>query len=52
MEILKSKPEERTEADEDVFSKMFAVTLKRMNPYQKVIARKKINILFKINMFN
>ena len=52
MEILKSKPEERTEADEDVFSKMFAVTLKRMNPYQKVIARKKVNILFKINMFN
>ena len=52
MEILKSKPEERTEADEEVFSKMFAVTLKRMNPYQKVIARKKINILFKINMFN
>ena len=43
MEILNSKPEERTEADKDIFVKMVAVTLKRMNPYQKIIARKKIN---------
>ena len=31
--------------------KMVAVTLKRMNPYQKIIARKKINdILFEIEL--
>ena len=50
IDLTHSKSEERTEADEDVFAKMFAVTLKRMNPYQKIIARKKINILFEINM--
>ena len=50
IDLTHSKSEERTEADEDVFVKMFAVTLKRMNPYQKIIARKKINILFEINM--
>ena len=49
MEILNSKPEERAEADEDIFGKMVAVTLKRMNPYQKIIARKRTNyILFEI----
>ena len=36
MEILNSKPEERTEADEDVFGEMVAVTLKKINPYQKL----------------
>ena len=51
MEILNSKPEERTEADEDIFGKMVAATLKRLNPYQKIIARKKINgILFEIEL--
>ena len=35
MEIVISKPEERTEADEDVFRKMVVVALKWMNPYQK-----------------
>ena len=51
MEILNSKPEERAEADKDIFGKMVAVTLKRMNPYQKIIARKKINdILFEIEL--
>ena len=49
MKILNSKPEERAEADEDIFGKMVAVTLKRMNPYQKIIARKRTNyILFEI----
>ena len=49
MEILNSKPEERAEADEDIFGKMVAVTLKRMNPYQKIIARKRANyVLFEI----
>ena len=49
-EILNSKPEERTEADEDVFEKMIAVTLKWINTYQKIIARKKINDLFEIEL--
>ena len=40
MEILNSKPEERTEADEDVFGEMVAVTLKQINPYQKIIGLK------------
>ena len=53
MEILKSKPEERAEADEDIFRKMVAVTLKRMNPYQKIIARKRTNyIIFEIELSN
>ena len=43
VEILNSKPEERTETDEDIFGKMVAETLKRMNLYQKIIKRKKIN---------
>ena len=30
-----SKPEERTEVDEDLFEKVVAVTLKWMNPYTK-----------------
>ena len=48
-EILNSKSKEPTEADDDIFGKMVAVTLKWMNPYQKSIARKKINdILFEI----
>ena len=46
MEILNSKPEARTEADEDIFGKMVAVTLKQMSPYQKIIAR----ILFEIKL--
>ena len=52
MEILNSKPEVRAEANEDAFGKIVAVTLKRMNPYQKIIARKKINynILFEIEL--
>ena len=33
MEISHSKPGEYTEADEDVFGNMVAITLKRMNPY-------------------
>ena len=33
MEILNPKMEERKEADKDIFGKMLAVTLKRMNPY-------------------
>ena len=32
MEILNSKPGERTEANEDVFGKTVAGTLKRMSP--------------------
>ena len=53
IEVLNSKPEERTEADADIFGKMVAVTLKRMNHYQKNIARKKINdILFEIKLPN
>ena len=51
MEILNSKPEERTEADENIFGKMIVVTLKRMNLYLKIIARKKTNdILFEIEL--
>ena len=51
MEILNSKPEEHTEAHEDAFSKMIAVTLKRTKPYQDIIACKKINgILFEIEL--
>ena len=33
IEILNLKPEERTEADVDIFGKMVAVTLKPLNPY-------------------
>ena len=43
METLNLKPEEHTEADKNIFGKIVVVTLRRMNPYQKVIARKKIN---------
>ena len=51
IEILNSKPEELRETDEDIFGKMIAGTLKRMNPYQSIIARKKINdILFEIEL--
>ena len=50
MEILNSKPEERTETDEDVYGEMVAVTLKQINPYQKIIGRKKLNILFQIEL--
>ena len=51
MKILNSKPEEGIEADEDVFGKIVAGTLKQRNPYQKIIARKKINyILFEIEL--
>ena len=35
MEILNSKRKEHTEADDDAFGKMVAITLKQMNPYQK-----------------
>ena len=50
-EILNSKSEECTEADEDIFVKMVAVTLKWINPYQQIIARKKMNdILFEIKL--
>ena len=51
MRVLNSKPEKRTEANEDIFGKMVAVTLKRTNPYQKIIAREKINdMLFEIEL--
>ena len=51
MEILNSKPEERKEADEDIFGKMIAVTLIRINPYQKITTRKIISdILFEIEL--
>ena len=51
MQVLNSKPEKRTEANEDIFGKMVAVTLKRTNPYQKIITREKINdILFEIEL--
>ena len=51
MEILNSKPEERTETDEDVYGEMVAVTLKQINPYQKIIGRKKLNdTLFEIEL--
>ena len=33
MEILNSKPEERAEADENIFEKMVVVTVKRMNEH-------------------
>ena len=47
MEILNTKPEERTEVDEDVFGKMVPVTLKRMNPYQQHVLLKKFTIFLK-----
>ena len=51
MEILNSKPEVRKEADEDIFGKMIAVTLIRINPYQKITTRKIISdILFEIEL--
>ena len=51
MEILNSKPEERKEADEDIFGKMIDVTLIRINAYQKITARKIISdILFEIEL--
>ena len=36
MEILNSKLEKRTEADEDIFGKMVSVTLKQMNLNKKL----------------
>ena len=36
MEILNSKLEERTEANEDIFWKMVSVTLKQMNRTKKL----------------
>ena len=43
--------EEYTEADENNFGKIVAVTLKRMNPYPKLNAPKKINhLVFKIEL--
>ena len=39
------------EGNEDVFGKMVALTLKRMNPFQTIFARKKINdILFETEL--
>ena len=53
MQILNSKPEERTKTNEDVFGEIVAVNLKRMNTYHKIITCKKINdILFEIELFD
>ena len=51
MEILNLKPEESNKANKNIFGKMVAVTLKRMNPYQKLIAHEKMNdIPFEIEL--